>query len=56
MDELSHLVLDWPHWAFEIIANTTFTAVIFILGSIVPTNWNPAKRWVERHDKEHHGK
>ena len=49
MDEFLHLVQDPAHWAFEIVADGAFTAVLFVVGRI------PFRRWLRRHDLEKHG-
>lgn len=50
MSELVSLLLDWHHWAFEIISGGVF----FAAGLVVPERLNPFKRLVTRHDREHH--
>lgn len=52
MKELTSLLLDWHHWAFEVISG----AVFFFGGAITPTSINPAKRWLARHDRVKHGR
>lgn len=51
MEELIHLLTDWTHWAFEILSGGVF----FAIGLIVPERFNPFKRLVARHDRDHHG-
>lgn len=53
--ELTLLLHDGPHWAFEIISDSVVTCFVFVLGAIIPDNLNPAKRWIARHDQEKHG-
>jgi hypothetical protein len=50
MNELIELLLDWHHWAFEIVSGGVF----FLVGLAVPEKWNPVKRLVSRHDRDHH--
>lgn len=55
MDELLHLLHNPAHWAFEVITDIVVGGVTFFVGAILPSKYNPAKRWLARHDKEHHG-
>lgn len=51
MNELIHLLLEWEHWAFEIISGGVF----LVAGMIIPERFNFAKRWLVKHDHEKHG-
>lgn len=44
MDELGHLLTDWPHWAFEGVTDLVYTGIgaLFMRG------------WLRRHDRRHH--
>lgn len=46
MTELTHLLLDWHHWAFELVS-----------GAIIGATLSPlAKRLIRRHDRRHHAR
>lgn len=47
--ELSHLLQDPAHWAFEGITDIVFTGALLLAGRI------PFRRWLRRHDEQHHG-
>ncbi len=48
MSEYNELLHSVGHWMFEMTTDLVFTGVLFLLGRI------PFKRWVKRHDQEHH--
>ena len=44
MNELTHLLLDWHHWAFEIVS-----------GAAIGATLSPLLRWaIRKHDRKHH--
>lgn len=50
MDELKHLLVDWPHWAFEAISDAVFVAIGWAIAR--PNEW--FQRKIHKHDREVH--
>lgn len=55
MNEFQELLRNPAHWGFEAVTDIVFGIIVFIFGSITPEKLNPFKRWITRHDREHHG-
>lgn len=48
-EQYLHLLSNPAHWMFEI------TLVILIDLLVLGVGWRYVKKWVKRHDREHHG-
>lgn len=48
MGELGHLLTNPAHWIFEGITDLAYTGAVLLIGRV------PFRRWVQRHDAEHH--
>lgn len=49
MDQYRALLADSPHWAFEYTQEAVTTMAIYLPIKFL---W---RRWIKRHDEEHHG-
>ncbi len=54
MGEFVELLGNPAHWGFEVATDLVKFSVVWVVGSLIPDRWNPVKRWVARHDREHH--